>query len=141
MLLIAHRGNTDGPNEKENRPSYIVDALSRGYDAEVDLWWCNSGWFTGHDKPQYQVSVAWLGQSGLWIHAKTVDTFSFLLSRGLNVFYHTDEEIVLTTGGYIWVYPGVECHSNKAIIVQQGKPSPVIRSAYGVCSDYVSHWK
>ena len=37
MKLIAHRGNTHGPEEgKENSPDYIDKCLSEGYDAEID---------------------------------------------------------------------------------------------------------
>ena len=38
MKLIAHRGNTHGPDEgKENNPDYIDKCLSEGYDAEIVL--------------------------------------------------------------------------------------------------------
>lgn len=143
MLLIAHRGNTDGPNpKKENRPSYVVDAISRGFDAEVDIRWVHGrGLFLGHDKPQYKVSDAWIKQPGLWLHAKTVQTFELLLKSYLNVFYHTDEDVVLTTLGYIWVYPGITCQSRYAIIVQVGQPKPINHTCHGICTDYASQWK
>ena len=38
MKLIAHRGNTHGPDDdKENNPDYIDKCLSGGYDAEIDV--------------------------------------------------------------------------------------------------------
>ena len=38
MKLIAHRGNTHGPDEgKENNTDYIDKSLSEGYDAEIDV--------------------------------------------------------------------------------------------------------
>ena len=38
MILIAHRGNTIGPNiEKENHPDYIDEAIKKGFDVEVDI--------------------------------------------------------------------------------------------------------
>ena len=40
MILISHRGNTNGVNhEKENSISYIEDALNLGFDVEVDVWY------------------------------------------------------------------------------------------------------
>ena len=37
MKLIAHRGNIDGPSDEQNSPDYIDNALSLGYDAEIDV--------------------------------------------------------------------------------------------------------
>ncbi len=59
MKLIAHRGNTQGPNpERENSPEYIEEALNAGYDVEVDVWYdcATEKFWLGHDEPQYDVS-------------------------------------------------------------------------------------
>ena len=57
MILIAHRGNTEGPRpEKENHPRYIDRAIDLGYDVEVDI--CGSfdtGLHLGHDEPQFKI--------------------------------------------------------------------------------------
>ena len=38
MILIAHRGNIDGPNpEMENNPQYIDKAIDSGYNVEIDV--------------------------------------------------------------------------------------------------------
>jgi len=38
MILISHRGNINGQNlEKENSPDYVLEALSKNYDVEVDV--------------------------------------------------------------------------------------------------------
>ena len=38
MKLIAHRGNTNGPNpETENCPQQIKNCIDQGYDVEIDL--------------------------------------------------------------------------------------------------------
>ena len=40
MKLISHRGNLEGRKpELENNPEYIDEALSKGYDVEIDVWW------------------------------------------------------------------------------------------------------
>ena len=37
MFLISHRGNLNGPNIKdENNPDYIMEALSKDFDVEID---------------------------------------------------------------------------------------------------------
>jgi glycerophosphoryl diester phosphodiesterase len=39
MKLIAHRGNTEGPNPlEENKPEYIEEAIENGFDVEIDIW-------------------------------------------------------------------------------------------------------
>ena len=35
MILIAHRGNIDGPSEMENHPDHIQKALDAGFNVEV----------------------------------------------------------------------------------------------------------
>ena len=38
MLLIAHRGNINGPDKaKENHPDYINKAIEAGYNVEIDI--------------------------------------------------------------------------------------------------------
>ena len=40
MKLIAHRGNISGiDSERENSPDYIDEAISQGYDVEIDAWY------------------------------------------------------------------------------------------------------
>ena len=61
MKIIAHRGNTDGPNPlEENKPKYIDAAIEKGFDVEVDLRMSSEGLFLGHDKPDYPVTIGWL---------------------------------------------------------------------------------
>ncbi len=39
MILISHRGNINGKNEiRENSIFYIMEALSMGFDVEIDVW-------------------------------------------------------------------------------------------------------
>ena len=45
MILIAHRGNTNGHNLLENEPSYIDLAISKDFDVEID----DKNWWTAHD--------------------------------------------------------------------------------------------
>ena len=83
MKLIAHRGNIEGPNpQRENDPEYILEAIDRGYDVEVDVWGHKQIWL-GHDSAQYACPLSFLIQnkSKLWIHCKNdlciiyIDTF------------------------------------------------------------------
>ena len=38
MILISHRGNTNGKNiNRENTKSYIDEAIAKGFDVEIDI--------------------------------------------------------------------------------------------------------
>ena len=57
MVLISHRGNTNGKFESyENEPMYIDKAISQGFDVEIDVWMIDGILFLGHDKPQYGIN-------------------------------------------------------------------------------------
>ena len=48
MILISHRGNLFGKKTKqENHPEYILDALSNGYNVEIDVWFKNKKFYLG----------------------------------------------------------------------------------------------
>ena len=77
MILISHRGNTNGKFESyENEPAYIDKAISEGFDVEIDVWMIEGVLFLGHDKPQYGVSQHWFSEryEKLWIHCKNIRT-------------------------------------------------------------------
>ena len=71
MILIAHRGNINGPNiMDENKPSYIEDAIDQGYDVEIDVWLLDGKYYLGHDEPSYLVVLEFLFMKSIWIHCK-----------------------------------------------------------------------
>jgi hypothetical protein len=105
MILISHRGNINGPDvEKENHPDYIQKALHLGYNVEVDVWgYRYSGMLAlGHDQPQYDIDYEFLRQDGIWCHAKDIKTFYKLIEIGAHCFSHDQDEVALTTKGYLW---------------------------------------
>ena len=78
MLIIAHRGLTDGPDTVlQNSPNQVQKALDLGYDVEIDGWYIDGQYFLGHDAPQYPVDWHWLSKSNLWIHCKNLLKFIF----------------------------------------------------------------
>ncbi|MGA0351970.1 MAG: hypothetical protein ACO3MF_04430, partial [Acholeplasmataceae bacterium] len=61
MRLIAHRGNINGKKlSLENNPNYIKDAIIKGYDAEIDVWFVGEKFILGHDEPQYEINKSFL---------------------------------------------------------------------------------
>ena len=155
MKLIAHRGNTDGPNPlNENSPEYIDSAISRGFDVEVDIWYdtFEKNFYLGHDDPQYVVTPYWLAQrmDNLWIHCKNLDAlYEFANNRGgYNYFWHQTDNFTLTNNNYIWTYPG-QPYTPRSIIVmpESGMRHEELEklvdfkayNCYAICSDYVEY--
>lgn len=143
MKLISHRGNIDGPNkEKENTFEYITKTLNKGYDVEIDVWCVDNKWYLGHDEPQYKVSYNYLTLNGLWLHAKNGDALYHLLKdKKCNVFYHTDEDWVLTSKKYIWTYPNKFLYSNSICVLPEIGYNGNIKNCYGICSDFILNYE
>lgn len=141
MILIAHRGNINGPNvDMENHPEYIESALHMGYDAEIDVWLIDGKFFLGHDEPRYEVDRKFLSKNGLWCHAKNIDALSSMIASGAHCFWHQDDDHTITSKGYIWTHPSA--FPNKSgIYVYNGFNSNLVEMCHGICSDYVESYR
>lgn len=109
MRIIAHRGLLHGPDDKlENKPETIERALKdEAYDVEVDVWYKNNKWYLGHDEPKHRIPFKFIEQSRLWIHAKNIEAMEMLCyHKWLNYFWHQNDDVTLTSSGYLWTYPG-----------------------------------
>lgn len=144
MKLIAHRGNVDGPNiDKENHPDYIEKALKSGYNVEIDVWYINKKWHLGHDKPQYEnIRYDFLLKRGMWLHAKNGDAFYELLrDYEAHVFWHTNEDWVLTSKGIMWTYPNKFLYANSICVLPELGYNGKLKDCMGICSDYISKYE
>lgn len=144
MILIAHRGLTDGPDVNlENRPQQIELTLSKGIDCEIDVWKIKNEWFLGHDRPDYKVDGKFLDQPGLWLHCKNLDALLDLTgSLKHNFFWHQEDDFTLTSQHYIWTYPGKELTRNSIAVQPEAKDDWWIwtkqcKDIAGVCTKYV----
>ena len=73
MILIAHRGNTNGVKPKlENGQRYCEEAIEQGFDIEIDVHRYEGIFWTGHDRPQYRVKTDFLKKKEVWCHAKDI---------------------------------------------------------------------
>ena len=63
MILISHRGNTNGIRKDENSPYRIIDVLNNGYHCEIDVWYESNKFWLGHDKPTYSIDLNFLCNS------------------------------------------------------------------------------
>jgi len=151
MYFIAHRGNISGPSpELENSPQHIDNAISSGYDVEIDLRGSfTEGFYLGHDCKQYEVSTDWLFQraSKLWIHAKDIESVSSLIGQSdiFNIFWHQEDDYTITSKGFIWTYPGKVLSPSSICVMPEEVPeiyeTTQLTNCAGICSDFIGEYK
>ena len=143
MVYIAHRGNVNGINiERENHPDYIDEAISLGYDVEIDMWWIDGKTYLGHDVPQYEVDDEWLTKriNKLWVHCKNIELLNWIRSTTLHYFWHEEDTLTLTSKNQIWAYPGKQpILGSIAVMPEINKDN--ISLCIGICSDYIKNYK
>jgi hypothetical protein len=148
MILISHRGNiTRSIPERENDPKYIHEAIVNGFNVEVDVWFVDGKFKLGHDKPQYDFPHQLIEHQAkkLWIHCKNLEAitqFNILDRDGIyiNYFWHQEDDITLTSRGYIWAYPGKQPIKN-SIAVMPELNNDDLSKCIGICSDNIVKYK
>ena len=148
MILISHRGNiTRSIPERENDPKYIHEAIVNGFNVEVDVWFVDGKFKLGHDKPQYDFPHQLIEHQAkkLWIHCKNLEAvaqFNILDKDGIhiNYFWHQEDDITLTSRGYIWAYPGKQ-PINNSIAVMPELNNDDLSKCIGICSDNIAKYK
>ena len=142
-ILIAHRGNLEGPSvEYENNPNYVSGGLFAypSLHAEIDVWFQKGDFFLGHDDPRYKINEDFLVNARLWCHAKNLPAFERMLSNPLiHCFWHQEDDFVLTSRGYIWTYPEKKLTPKSICVMPElWKEVPNTFGVAGVCSDFIS---
>jgi len=141
MILISHRGNINGKDEsRENSIEYINEALNSGFNVEIDVWYKDGEWFLGHDRPENYIVLDFLKNDKLWCHAKNLDALDEMLNEDIHCFWHQEDDVTLTSKGYMWTYPGKKLTS-KSICVLPEKNNEELKKCLGICSDYVVNYK
>lgn len=147
MKIISHRGNLDGKNlSRENSPDYIEEALSEGFDVEIDVHYNNQDkcFYLGHDKPQYPVSLYWLSKyrENLWVHCKNFEALSEFSKTAFNYFWHQSDRYTLTSKGIGWVLIGQYPYPKSVIVLPESIslytfPHGIeyMKNSYGICTD------
>lgn len=139
MIIISHRGNISGPNrDRENTPDYIEEAISLGFDVEIDIHLVDGNFYLGHDGPDLLIDLAWLrDRSGkLWIHCKNLAAISWFNGNpGFRYFWHQEDAVTLTSSGDIWAYPGKQ-PIERSIAVMPEIYGDNLDFCSGVCTDY-----
>lgn len=137
MKIISHRGNLNGKNiELENRPDYILEAINKGFDVEIDLRVKDNQLFLGHDIPQYKIDQDFLetNKDSLWIHCKEIEALKKIKNiKGLNYFSHHRDDFVLTSLNYVWAMSYIDY--DDAIKVDLNA-TMCKSSQLGICTDF-----
>ena len=152
MKIISHRGNTDGPDPKnENSLKHIEKAIFLGFDVEIDLWFNETerSFLLGHDSGITKVDLSWILEKKdyLWVHCKNLECISELSKQknSLNFFWHQKDFYTLTSKNYIWTYPGNSLREKSICVMPEWNKSWPKNvndiSCYGICSDFPSYLK
>ena len=147
MIYISHRGNLNGSNPNwENDPDYIRETLDKGFDVEIDVWYENSSFYLGHDKPIHKIDVGFLKKNGLWCHAKDIDTLNIMLSYSdIHCFWHQEDDVTLTSRNFIWTYPGKPLTENSITVLPElnndNSLTMLPKKLLGICSDFITRYK
>jgi hypothetical protein len=141
MIKIAHRGNIIGPLLNfENDPEYLLAAIRKGYDVEVDVWYQNKQIYFGHNNPYYYVSTDTFNKISphAWFHCKDLYTLEHFTKfyQNNNYFWHQTDSFTLTNKNFIWTYPNNKT-TDISILVDLNLSSGIdYKAIYGVCTDY-----
>ena len=147
MKLIAHRGNINGKTSYENHPDYIKEAITEGFDVEIDVWVKGRDIYLGHDEPEYTTSFGFLSEhkDNLWCHAKNYEALSYLNMYRLHAFWHENDSFTLTNQGVIWQYPDNEYYKDSIFLMPELFDVDIdeskLKMVKGICSDYILKYK
>ena len=139
MIFISHRGNLEGKNtELENSEKYILNAISHGFDVEVDVWLIGDELYLGHDKPQYPTSLKFILNDRIWVHCKNVEALGFLKQEKFKCFWHQEDDYALVSNRMIWVYPGKKLIEKSICVMPETVNYEIseLRKCTGICTDY-----
>lgn len=141
--FISRRGNLKGPNfKRENSPDYIIEAINRGFDCQIDLQILEEVIYLGMN-PRYIIDVDFLliNAEKLWIHCLNINSIDYLLQfPELNVYLHENDSCVLTSKKNVW-----DCKHNELSLKNTINAMPewngwkTNAKSLGVCSDYIMY--
>ena len=144
---ICHRGNLYGPvKELENNFGILIQRSLHGYHTEIDVWYHQNNLWLGHDRPEYKITFDWLLSSKRrLIHAKDGKTFEYLLleagkkAADLHIFYHTEEDYILTNKGLVICYPGKPLLQGSLCMMPEraNYTQEELQKCFSVCSDNI----
>lgn len=139
MIFIAHRGNIKGSDlKRENTISYIEEAIEKNFQVEIDLWREDNNFYLGHNKPMHIIDSYDLlkMKNFLWCHAKNIDALYILHQLRLNCFFHNNDDVTLTSWGFLWTYPGKKL-TDRSVCINPKEDVQNVKRAHAICDDYI----
>ena len=79
-------------------------------------------------------------REGLWCHAKNIAALEELTSLGAHVFWHQEDDVTLTSRGFLWTYPGKDLTSKSICVMPEKAKYKTIECA-GICTDYIKRYE
>lgn len=141
MILISHRGNVNGRlPQYENGQTYCQETIDKGYHVEIDVYWYDGIFWTGHDRPQYRVDIDFLQKEEVWCHAKDIEALFQLQKIDTHCFFHQNDNVTLTSKGYLWTLPTHILTENSICVLPELQKIDINNCA-GICSDFVENFK
>lgn len=142
MIFISHRGNLHGPNKfDENKPDYVLDAAKKKFDVEVDIWFWKNSFYLGHDKPLYKITKKFILNKKFWFHAKNIEALQELVNNKAHCFWHQTDDVVLTSKGYLWTFPGKKLKKKSICVLPELSKKNNLKICSGICSDFIVKYK
>jgi hypothetical protein len=141
--IISHRGNLDGViSNEENNPEYVLEALRKDFDVEVDVWLYGGYLFLGHDAPKFKISTDFLKNDRIWCHAKNVESLEFMIKNNLNCFWHESDKFTITSKKFLWCYYD-NYHPLGITVLKENKFNDVKipDNILGICTDFPKKWR
>ena len=91
MIIIAHKGNLNGPENIEHNTNQLEFVINKGFNVEIDIRLSNDNCFyIGHDEKNHKIELNWIikYRNYLWIHCKDDKSFIYFNSNKiLNLNY------------------------------------------------------
>lgn len=139
--FISHRGNLTGPDPaNENKTDYLINAYNKGHYVECDVQTHNGVLYFGHDEPQETINWQFITKTRVFCHAKDLESFVVLYNLNTNCFWHQQDDITVTSKGFIWCYPGIHVIHGRAIwldLYGYDLPKTIPDEIFGICGDTV----
>ena len=125
----------------ENHPDYINQAIKKGFDVEVDVWYENKQWVLGHDAPQYEINLNFLYNKSLWCHAKNIQALEKMSMDNIHCFWHQSDDVTLTSLQYLWTFPGRKLTTRSICVMPENVSETNFEKCAGICSDYIENYQ
>lgn len=152
MRFISHRGNIRGRDPHyENAPSYVDQAISEGYDVEIDVWELGDSLYLGHDYGAHKINDTWLEnrEERIWVHCKNIQALTYFDSMAsclhFPYFWHENDRVALTSTNIIWAYPTISPIMSSIAVLPETMSKdvsfPNLNICAGICSDQIAKYR